>query len=338
MALYAHEKEQLGKLDLPDVAETVRMLDRFMERSGLVQEEVALKIGYSRSAISVLKSGSYNNTAKKPHADEASSMKLRAAIKNMIDEFDGAEDEGRSRHCGKPYADATYKQVRRAFYGAVDRGNAYCIDGAPGTRKSYLLKYFCRELRESDAAKNGHGRRAVYVYCPANVTPCRLLRLIATAAGLPSKGHADHLKRKIRFFLASRHCALVLDEVQHLTVDCVEIARELFDEPPYFGVIFAGSHDVQDLFNDLKLQQARDRLSNTIVMPGLTRDDVAAILEAEFGKKPPAAVVDEVVKGATRKDLRRSIEQRQPVTYISARLVWFAIDHMRENQKKGAIA
>jgi Cdc6-like AAA superfamily ATPase len=342
MALSTQEKEKLALMNIPSEAELRQMLDRFMSVSGLTADEVAIQIGYSRSAIAVLKSGSYNNPLK--NRDESNSLKLRAAIKQLIDQHPLAEMDVRK---GDLYNDATYKQIRRAFFGALDHGHAYCIDGAPGTRKTFILKTLNRELRELEAGKNGHSRRSIYVYCAQDITPCELLRRIAEAAQLPSKGSKAQLLKKLKFFLASHRCILMLDEVQHLSVACVEVARELFDEPPYFGIIFAGSHAVQDLFNNLHLEQARQRLSRTFVLHGLTRQDVEDVLQAEFGKCPPKSVVDDVVKNATAIDYRRSAEARRKdpgaddVTYISARLVWFAIAHMKEelaNRKKGATA
>jgi Cdc6-like AAA superfamily ATPase len=338
MALSTQSKLDLSKLSIPSEPEIRVMLDRFQEASGLTDTEVAMKVGFSRSSIAVFRAGLYNTRAK---GDEANSANIRAALKRMFDE-NAFEQQTDLRCQGDTYRDDTYKQIRKAFYGAVDHGHAYCIDGAPGTRKSFLLKTFCRELAQVDANKNGHGRRAIYVYCAQDITPPELLRRIAQAAGLPSRGTKVQLLRKLKFFLGGRRVVLVLDEVQHLTIACIEVMRELFDEPPFFGVIFAGSHAVQDIFNDLKLEQARQRFSRTIVLNGLTRTDIEQILESEFGKKPGKDVVDDFVKNSTVQDFRRTIDAKgAPVTYISARSVWFAIDHMREGlaaKKRNATA
>lgn len=343
MALSAQRRQELAALSIPSEADTRVMLQNFMEDSGLTPAEVAARIGYSRSSLAVFLSGHYNVRVE---GNTANTANIRVAIKGLIDEFTAEAGED-LRAGGEIYQDATFKKVRQAFYSAVDHGHAYCVDGAPGTRKSFMLKRLCREIAAADAHKNGHGRRAMYVYCKQDVPPCELLRRIAKAAGLPTRGSISQLLRKLQFFLRGRRCVLALDEAQHLNVACIETVRELFDEPPHFGLIFAGSHAVQELFNDLRLEQARQRLSRTIVLPGLTRDDVERIAESEFGRKPPKSVIDDIIAESTVEDFRQTFAARRldkaagRSTYICARSVWFAIQRMKElaaAHKKGGAA
>jgi hypothetical protein len=167
-----------------------------------------------------------------------------------------------------------YKKVRKAFFKAVDKGLAYCVNGDPGTGKTFSLKKLSEELREArcqqertrppshlrarplehgtagSASPNLQRQRRDLVARPdrpaAAQDPLRLLQ--------PPRGH--HHRRSAALFLG-----------------CLETVRELLDEPPHFGLIFAGSHDVENKFNQIQMEQWRRRLQNTIVLQGLQREE-----------------------------------------------------------------
>jgi len=45
----------------------------------------------------------------------------------------------------------------------------------------------------------------------------------------------------VRFDFNDRKVLLVFDEAQHLSIDCLETIRELLDQPPHCGLLFAGA-------------------------------------------------------------------------------------------------
>ena len=67
------------------------------------------------------------------------------------------------------------------------------------------------------------------------------------------------LERNLRFDLGQRNVLLVFDEAQHLSIACLETPRELLDQPPHCGLLFASTHE---------LEQWRSRFH---ARPGLAR-------------------------------------------------------------------
>ena len=41
---------------------------------------------------------------------------------------------------------------------------------------------------------------------------------------------------------------MVFDEAQHLSIECLETIRELLDQPPHCGLLFAGTHELEEIF------------------------------------------------------------------------------------------
>jgi DNA transposition AAA+ family ATPase len=335
MALSQAVKDQIAQTSVPSEPETRIMLRRFLDVSGFTPEDLAEAIGYSRSAISVFMADKYN---VRVGGSDSNSLKLRATLKDFIEQQPHMEKEIEARAALET---SDYKAVRRAFYKALDKGLAYCINGDPGVGKTFTLKKLCQELQAADASKNGHGRRVIYVRARWNMGPQDLLRRIADASGQVSRrGQIDQLLRKIRFHFSSRRALIVIDEAQLCNLGCLETVRELLDEPPHFGLIFAGSHDVENKFQHIQMEQWRRRLQNTIVLSGLSRDEAAELVTRELGKVP-AKLVDYAIKQAMAKSVRRQdLQTRQPVEYLSAGNLARAIDETKEQleRRKGATA
>jgi len=313
MALTRERKAALAKIELPEDREVRVMLEEFLAISGFTEKDFGDACGYSRAAINLYRAGKYKG-------DEKGTLAIRAAIKEYIE---GHRDQAR-RDLGKLYRKRNYQMLRKAFYGALDHGWAYCVYGPPGTQKSYVAEALIEDLRQQDAAKNGSARRVAYVYCRAGIKPMNLLQRIGIAAGMPSQGRVDQLIRKLQFHFSSRRVLLVLDEAQHLDDDCVEVVRELLDRPPYFGLLFMGSHDLQKIFQRLEMEQWRSRLQKAIELPGLDEEEATEIIAAELGTRPKAAV-EKMIASSRVRDLRRGPDY----TYISARSLFFAIEQVK---------
>ncbi len=52
----------------------------------------------------------------------------------------------------------------------------------------------------------------------------------------------------------STEAALVFDEAQHLSLECLETLRELLDQPPHCGLLFAGTHELEAIFTRQALE------------------------------------------------------------------------------------
>ncbi len=291
-------------------------MDDFLIATGLTDGEFAEFVGYSRVTINHFRTGLYEKMA----GGESNSIAVRAAIKSYIDAHpitNEVVDHGRL------YQTGNYRLLKKAFFAALDRGHAYCIDGAPGTQKSFLLRRLCADLATMESQKNGRARRAVYVYCRENIQPRDLLCRICEAAGVPAKGNIDQLIKKLRFYFHGRRAILLLDEAQHLNHLCVETLRELLDCPPFFGLIFAGSHQLKQVFNSLHMEQWRSRLQQQIDLPGITEEEAEEIITTEFGKVNKKAIAEMI-------DKCRVADYRKPgEKYLNARSLFFSIDQVK---------
>ena len=62
------------------------------------------------------------------------------------------------------------------------------IYGPPGSQKSFTLEHEIARLNREETGKNGHGRRAYYVYATKGIRPKQLIKEIAIACGVSAVG------------------------------------------------------------------------------------------------------------------------------------------------------
>ena len=307
MAYSAEKKRELLSLSLPESKAVREELQDYLDRSGLQPGDFARRIHYAEPSIRHFLSGTYEKIAGNDTALR------KAALDFMTAHPVGAVEETQ----GKLYETDNVKLLRRYFYEALDKGRAVYVEGDPGTQKSFVLQRLVAELNRNELIKNGHGRRAYYVYCPQSVRRTQLLKLVAQACGGSSTGDVPRIIRNLRFDFRSRRVLLVFDEAQHLDVDCLETLRELHDLPPHFGLLFAGSHQLERMFarHALELEQWNSRFHAGKRLPGIGEDEAERIIRAELGARANAKVVATLVKGARARALASTGEHE----YISAR-------------------
>jgi type II secretory pathway predicted ATPase ExeA len=223
---------------------------------------------------------------------------------------------------GETYQTESFVKVRRAFSRARTYGYAYCIDGPPGTQKTFSLKSLCAETQNAD----GDSRRAIYVRCRTRMSRRDLLTEISTASGIPARGCIGAMIRKLRHYFSDHRVVLVIDEGQQLDNDALETLRELLDEPPHFGLLFAGSHDLHRKFVQIRLEQWRSRLQTIIELRGLTEEEVRTIWTKEVGPLSEKKF-KELVERCRVLDCRR-----RDATYLSARNLFFAIEGVKQQE------
>jgi DNA transposition AAA+ family ATPase len=141
------------------------------------------------------------------------------------------------------------------------------------------------ELNRSEIAKNGEGRRAYYVYVRQGIRSQDLMKRVAESCGAIGVGTVDRILRNLRFDLSQRKVLLVFDEAQHLSIECLETLRELLDQPPHCGLLFAGTHELEAIFTRqaLELEQWRSRFHAGQALPGISDDEAANIVHSELG-------------------------------------------------------
>jgi DNA transposition AAA+ family ATPase len=311
--------------------EVIKAATEYMARTGLNESDFARRLrtrggsSYSRSTLNLFLNERYHVVS----ADDSQ-------ICQSVVDFIAAHPIAAQAIAGgkKLYETANVRLIRRYFYEALDKGRAYLLRGAPGTQKSEVISHLVAELNQSEIRKNGHGRRAFPVYCSEGIRPTQLMKEVAIAASSSSMGDTRRIFRNLRFDLSGRRALFIFDESQHLNISCLETIRELLDLPPHAGLLFLGSHEIENTFNRLDMEQWGDRVRQAIELPGIQEEEAAQIITAELGEYPEDKI-RKLIKQCYGTDLRKGRE----VQYISARKLFFAIDAIKERRAaKGANA
>jgi DNA transposition AAA+ family ATPase len=314
MSIQHHRLPYLKSLGLPNDAEMIRRVRAFLIESGLTVVEFAEAVGINASTFRVWLSGNY--CANKPHPEEQNSLSIRAVVKEYLDQFEERHDNFLSR---PHYQTRDYTLLRESALTALDQGVAFLVDGPPGTQKTYSLRRVAHEINESGAG------RAVYMRVRCEQAPQSFLVECAVRAGIPCRGYIDQLIRKLRFYLSDKRTVLFVDEAQALSKNGLEIVRQLLDEPPYFGVILAGSHNLSVTLDDWRMEQWRSRLRKTHLLSGPSREEAESILLAQLGPMSRQQLQD-IVDAAMTQTKRGD----KTLSYISARTLFDAIQTARK--------
>lgn len=289
---------------------------RYLCRTGLTRDDFARRIGYASSTVYNFLQGRYEGNPRNISAASKDFMALHPIAPVSVCD-------------GRLYETANVRAWRNVFKDCIGRGRAAVVYGPPGIQKSFPIEHLIAELNREEMANNT-GRRAYYVYCPANVRPNQLLKLIAEACGSLVTGDNVRIVRNLRFDFRGLKVLLVLDEAQHLNIDCLETVRQLLDRLG-FGLIFSGSHDVYRMFErPLELEQLRRRIWHAIALPGMTLDDARAIIAHELGDVKEKTI-ENLIAAATITDPRTQTE------YISAGRLFPSIHEVREDPRFRAV-
>jgi DNA transposition AAA+ family ATPase len=297
-----------------DYSEVRAELEQYLIRTGLTCVDFARRINYSKQAVYNFGQGRY----------PGNNAHICAAIRDFIAQHPIAAATATT---GKLYETANVRTLRTAFYGCLDNQHAGVVYGGPGSQKTFALKHLIAELNRIDLAKNGHGRRAYYVYSRQGIRPSDLLKRVAEACGSSPIGNTDRIIRNIRFDFGKRNILLVFDEAQHLTVDCLETVRELLDELNC-GLLFAGSHDLIRTFQrSIELEQWNSRVRTAVELPGITDEEADKIVHEEL-PAVNAKQLATLLKESRVPDVRKGNE------YISARRLFFTVGAIREQMER----
>lgn len=324
MAISYADRKVLLALDLPASNVVRRQLKDYLGRSGMSTGEFADRIEYAYQTV--------DKFLKDRYADVASNdLAVRRAIVEFISSHPLTADVAAQGHL---YETENVRLLRKYFNAALDRGYAYYVDGGPGSQKTFVLQHLIAELNRSEITKNGTGKRAYYVCCTPGMTPKVLLKRIAQACAVSSTGDGDRIVRNLRFEFQKRRVLFCIDEAQHLesSIAALETARiQLLDHAPYFGLLFAGSHGLRELFQRkaLVLEQCNSRFHDGKSLPGIQRDEAFEIIRGELGAVSKEQA-EKLIKGATVRDLRGSVTH----TYISARRLFWSLREIKERREE----
>ena len=146
-------------------------------------------------------------------------------------------------------------------------------------------------------------------------------------AGLVDRVRSDKGKSRLRFDLSQRKVLLVFDEAQHLSIECLETLRELLDQPPHCGLLFAGTHELEEIFTRqaLELEQWRSRFHAGQALPGISEQEAADIVHSELGLGLPQRKIQKLISKSRITDLRNGGQH----SYVSARRLFWVIRELQ---------
>lgn len=314
----------------PESEASVAKLRDYLGRTGLKPDDFARRIGYSGVTLRFFLDGRYYNVAGRD-----------GRLRKAVDEFIAAHPiTPPQRISGELYDTANVRTIRDTFQKLLPKPVAYMIYAPPGSQKSFVLENEVARLNQEELAKNGHGKRAYYVYARQNLKPRDLMRRICIACGSHATNDIDRMLANLRFDFQSRRVLLVVDEAQHLEIECFEVLRELLDQPPFFSLLFAGSHDLKQKFDRFSatLEQWNSRILAKVKLPGLEREEAYGIVRREIGtllapmpKEKSGALIEKLVDQAVTKD---AFEKGR--TYINIRTLSNALDQIKATARMEA--
>ena len=317
MAFSRAARRQLLAANAPQANEVRLELQDYLGRTGMAPPDFAHRINYSREAV-------YNFLSGRYHRISSNDARIRAAIRDFIVAHPIATPVVTT---GELYETQNVRLLRRYFYEALDHRRAYYVYGAPGTQKTYVLQHLIAELNCSEIAKNGKGRRAYYVYVRQGIHSLDLMKRVAESCGALGIGTVDRILRNLRFDLSQRKVLLVFDEAQHLSIECLETLRELLDQPPHRGLLFAGTHELEEIFTRqaLELEQWRSRFHAGQALPGISEEEAAEIVHSELGLELSQRKIQKLIAKSRITDLRNGGKH----DYVSARRLFWVIRELQ---------
>jgi DNA transposition AAA+ family ATPase len=322
------------KLSVSERGRVRLLLQDYLTRTGLVVRDMAHRVGYSTESLHSLIEDRYQEVSGNS-----------AHICRAITEFIAAHPIAPSTQAfGELFETGNVRALRKTFQALLPRPVVHMVYAPPGSQKSFVLEHLVAELNRAELVKDGAGAyRAYYVYARVKITPTHLMKDIALACGISSIGDRMRLSRNLAFQFQFRRVLLVVDEAQHLSLDCFEDLRALLDCPPYFSLLFSGSHDLKLLFDRFSatMEQYNSRIVKKLLLPGITREEAEAIVQREIGEKlrsmPPEKarrMSRTLVDLSTSQDSFERDEKGRPRKYINIRTLTNGLAQMKLQDAK----
>jgi len=280
-------------------ARVLPILQDYLARTGLTYSDFAPRINYSPATLRMFLDDKYHRIA-------GTHSLLCRAIEQFIHQHPA---DAPQELMGDLYETENVRIIRSTIDKLLKYPTGYLVYGPPGSQKSFTLEHEIARLNSQELGKNGHGRRAYYVYATQGMRPTQLIKEIAVACGSSSVGDKCRIQRNLAWDFRGRRVLIVIDEAQNLGdsdkdwVACLEALRGLLDRPPHFSVLLAGMHTLLTKFNrySAMLGQWNDRIAGKKMLPGLSEDEARAIAEREMPGISDRKLAT-VIKLATRTD------------------------------------
>lgn len=256
--------------------EEVRKIAKsFLLRTGMAPADFSRRIGYHYSTFSQFMLNKYR---RGPGSREG-------AMCGAILRFVGANSEASAEQFnGKLYEIGNTRVMRTVLQRLCERPCILLCYAPPGSGKTDVARALIPEFSVT-------GVEIRRVYCRAAISKRDLMRRIAIACGTVADLSIERTIANLRFDNAGKRVALYLDEAQHLSVECLETVRELYDELRW-SLCFAGSHQLDRIFTKWAgdLEQMERRVTDKITLPAVTVDEAAGIVSSELPSLSAAKV------------------------------------------------
>jgi DNA transposition AAA+ family ATPase len=294
---------------------TQRLVSDYLNRSGMSPVDFARRIHYSPNTLAQFMNGHYSNITDP--------SRICAAILDFMESCPVEEET----FTGQIYETAAVRTMRQVLARLLERPQIYMGYAPPGSGKTDIT----RHLINQHNAQRGDARDSYIfrVYCRERIRPRDLMKRVATACGTQSDTAIDRALHNLRWDFKGARVVLCFDEAQHLSVDCFETVRELFDEAPHFSLFFLGSHNLDRIFAQFAgtLEQLERRITDKITLPPVTQEEAEGIVRSELAPLPlDKAMVRQQIELATIAVRADKKVQR----YISIGRLMAAVREIRE--------
>ena len=264
----------------------------YQAKSGKSQAEVAKELGYSPTAISRFKSGTYDG-------DHDSIVKAVEQLLKITAKREAAPKK-------PPYqATSTSIQVASLIEMCHGRGEMGVAYGDPGVGKTMAVRQYAKENEDA----------IVITISPTTATITGVNELIAEKLGIKEKT-SRRITAGIVAKLKGTKRVIVIDEAQHLKAKVVNHLRSIVDATEdeetgeRIGMALVGNDEI---FHELKVKQAAafsqisDRITywKHLVASEVSRDDIRLI----FTEAPlEAEAIDLLYKISTSVSVRKAVQ------------------------------
>jgi DNA transposition AAA+ family ATPase len=257
-------------------ADEVRQLAKtYIRRTGMAPADFARRVGYHyRTLIQFLR----NKYRRGPGSREDA---ICEAILRFIGQHYGDHAD---KFSGTLYEIGNVRALRDVFKRLCEQPCILLAYAPPGSGKTDVARALMPEFRGTDV-------EIFRIYCRAQISKRDLMHRIAIACGSVGDLSIERTISNLRFDFGSKRVALYLDEAQHLSIECLETVRELYDELKW-SLCFAGSHQLDRIFTKWagELEQLERRVTDKITLPGVTAEEAAQIIRAELPGLKPAKI------------------------------------------------
>jgi DNA transposition AAA+ family ATPase len=246
----------------------VRQLAKsYMRRTGMSPQDFARRVGYHYVTFGQFMNGTYRRGV---------GSKEKAICEAILRFLGTTRDDSGEEFTGKLYEIGNVRVMRDLFRRLCERPCILLGYAPPGSGKTDVARALIPEFR-------ANGIELFRIYCRAAISKRDLMRRVAVACGSIGDISIERTISNLRYDYSGKRVALYFDEAQHLSVECLETVRELYDEL-HWSLCFAGSHQLDRIFTKWAgdLEQLERRVTDKVTLPAVTSKEAEGIIRSEL--------------------------------------------------------